>query len=75
MYFDYMQFMFRDLENTDFDLQPQTFLVILARNGFLFEKKSPAYNICINNFMFCLIDWTYFIDNLKIDNMIIIVQL
>ena len=42
IYFDYMQFMFRDLENTVFDLRPQTFLVILARNGFLFEKNLPG---------------------------------
>ena len=39
MYFDYMQYMFRDLENTEFYLRPQTFWVILAHNGFLFEKK------------------------------------
>ena len=58
MYFDYMQYMFMDLKNTDFDLRPQTFWVILARNVFFFEKNLPGYNICINNFMFCLIDWT-----------------
>ena len=43
MYFDYMQFMFRDLENTDFDLRTQTFSVILAHDGFPFEKNSPVH--------------------------------
>ena len=39
MYFDYMQYMFRDLENIDFYLRSQTFCIILARNGSFFEKK------------------------------------